>query len=119
MKDLKISLFLDIYGKLLTSTQYDMVDLYYNEDLSLSEIAEHFSISRQGVRDAIKRGETILKDFDEKLLISHKNKIIETSVLKIKTIFLEIERQCNIQGYRKDNILQSIDEIKKELEKIK
>ena len=71
-KDLSISILLDYYGKVLTSTQFDTVDLYYNEDLSLAEIAEHFNISRQGVRDSIKRGECILIDMEEKLQIINK-----------------------------------------------
>lgn len=67
MKDLKISLLLDFYGGILTDKQLDALELYYNEDLSLAEIAQHTKITRQGVRDAIKRGETILLEMEEKL----------------------------------------------------
>lgn len=67
MKDLKISLLLDFYGGILTEKQLDALELYYNEDLSLAEIAQHTKITRQGVRDAIKRGETILLEMEEKL----------------------------------------------------
>ena len=56
-KDLNIALLFDFYGEMLTEKQKDVIDLYYNEDLSLAEIAEHEGISRQGVRDNIKRGE--------------------------------------------------------------
>jgi len=66
-KDYKISYLLDFYGNILTDKQKDAIDLYYNEDLSLAEIAEHQDISRQGVRDAIKRGEETLKEMEEKL----------------------------------------------------
>jgi len=62
-----MSMLLDYYGELLTDKQRELFDLYYNEDLSLSEIAEHVGISRQGVRDAIMRGETILRDIEDKL----------------------------------------------------
>ena len=67
MKDLKISLLLDFYGGILTDKQLDALELYYNEDLSLAEIAQHTKRTRQGVRDAIKRGEAILLEMEEKL----------------------------------------------------
>ena len=67
MKNLKISLLLDFYGAILTEKQRESLELYYNEDLSLAEIAEIAQISRQGVRDNIKRGENILLDMEEKL----------------------------------------------------
>ncbi len=59
-KDLSYGVLLDIYGALLTERQCDLLGLYYNDDLSLSEISENTGISRQGVRDAIKRGEAEL-----------------------------------------------------------
>ena len=52
-KDYRISYLLDYYGNILSETQKDAIDLYYNEDLSLAEIADHIGITRQGVRDAI------------------------------------------------------------------
>lgn len=66
-KDLNVSILMDFYGQLLSERQLDMMDMYYNQDLSLSEIAEEVEISRQGVRDAIKRGEKQLTEFEEKL----------------------------------------------------
>ena len=66
-KNLEISILLDFYGQLLTEKQRDVVDYYYNEDFSLGEIADQLGISRQGVRDAVKRAENILIDFEEKL----------------------------------------------------
>ena len=66
-KDLKFSALLDVYGDMLTEKQRDMLDLYYNSDLSLSEIAQDEGISRQGVRDSIKRGEEALLEMDEKI----------------------------------------------------
>ena len=66
-KDLNIALLFDFYGEMLTEKQRDVIDLYYNEDLSLAEIAEHEKISRQGVRDNIKRGELYLLELEEKL----------------------------------------------------
>lgn len=66
-KDLSIALLLDFYGEMLTDKQREVVSCYYDEDLSLSEIAAHSGISRQGVRDSIKRAEQQLIEFEEKL----------------------------------------------------
>ena len=66
-KDLNISFLLDFYGEMLTEKQREVVEMYYNADLSLAEIAQHCGITRQGVRDAIKRAENQLLDCEEKL----------------------------------------------------
>ena len=66
-KNLEISVLLDFYGEMLTEKQRDVVELYYNEALSLSEIAAHSQITRQGVRDSIKRAEGILLGLEERL----------------------------------------------------
>jgi len=72
-KDLNLSLLLDFYGELLTDKQRDAMEYYYNEDMSLAEISEHLGgITRQGVRDAIKRGEQILLGFEMKLGLAAK-----------------------------------------------
>ena len=64
---LEMSLLFDFYGETLTEKQRELFDLYYNEDLSLSEIAEHAGITRQGVRDSIKRAEHALHEMEDKL----------------------------------------------------
>ncbi len=66
-KDLSIVPLLDIYGGALTDKQRNVMELYYNEDLSLSEIAEHEGITRQGVRDCVKRAEALLLEMEEQL----------------------------------------------------
>ena len=63
----KVSLLLDFYGQMLTKRQFDILDLYYNSDYSLGEIAEELEISRQGVHDSIKRGKAVLFDLEGKL----------------------------------------------------
>ena len=64
---LEMTLLLDYYGELLTQKQKTWFDLYYNQDLSLGEIAEEAGISRQGVHDSLARAEAILLDYEQKL----------------------------------------------------
>ena len=71
-KDLNISYLLDFYGDILPEKKRDVLTLYYNEDFSLSEIAEQIGISRQGVRDIIKKAEEELFFFEEKLGLAKK-----------------------------------------------
>ncbi len=66
MKDLYVSALLDVYGFALSEKQKALTEYYYNDDLSLSEIAENEGITRQGVNDLIKRAVTQLKTFEEK-----------------------------------------------------
>ena len=66
-KNLEVSILLDFYGDVLTDKQQDVIDLYYNQDLSLAEIADEVGISRQGVRDSIKRGEAVLFEMEGRL----------------------------------------------------
>ena len=66
-KNLSISYLLDFYGQMLTEKQLEVTELYYNDDLSLAEIAALSGITRQGVRDAIKRAEAQLLEYEEKL----------------------------------------------------
>lgn len=62
----RMALLFDFYGEMLTERQKEFYDLYYNEDLSLTEIAENYNMSRQGVRDAIVRAEATLEELEEK-----------------------------------------------------
>lgn len=66
-KNIEVSLLFDFYGELLKPSGRKAIDLYYNEDLSLAEIADQTGITRQGVRDSIKRCEQQLFDFEKKL----------------------------------------------------
>ena len=62
----RMTMLYDFYGELLTERQREFFDLYYNEDLSLAEIAENAGISRQGVRDVIVRAEGVMQDVEDK-----------------------------------------------------
>ena len=83
-KNLKVALLLDYYSAMLTDKQRDLIDLYYNEDLSLAEIAEHESITRQGVRDGIKRGEQTLFELEEALGLAEKSEKLMKSAEELE-----------------------------------
>ena len=71
-KNLNIGYLLDFYGEVLSERKRNVLDMYYNEDFSLSEISEEIGISRQGVRDLIKKAEEELCFFETKLGLSKK-----------------------------------------------
>ena len=62
----RMTMLFDFYGDVLTDRQKEFYDLYYNEDLSLGEIAENYGITRQGVRDVIVRAEAVLTELEDK-----------------------------------------------------
>ncbi|MBE6915075.1 MAG: DNA-binding protein [Ruminococcaceae bacterium] len=102
-KSVEMTLLFDLYGELLTAKQQQLFDLYYNEDLSLAEIADLLQISRQGARDGIVRAENLLREFDETLAL--------TSTM---------EQNSQIAALANQIILSSeIDEVKKLAEQIK
>lgn len=109
-KHIEISMLVEIYGKLLTEKQYQVISDYYNEDLSLSEIAENNNISRQGVRDIIKKGESKLFEYEEKLQTMKKTQENE------KTIQLILSQLSKIQDNSSDKKVEKIlNEVQKEL----
>ena len=104
----RMALLYDFYGDMLTDRQKEFYDLYYNEDLSLAEIAENYGITRQGVRDVIVRAEAVLTELENKTgIIRRFHKMqeqfaqMETAVNAIlqrndqKWQDNELELQCN------------------------
>ncbi len=104
-KDLNVSILMDFYGGLLTAKQFDALDMYYNSDLSLAEIAEETGISRQGVRDAIKRGERQLAEFEEKLGLAERFTEMTKSVSEMNVLIDKLNVSEENRG--------TIEEIKK------
>ncbi|HYE80569.1 MAG TPA: putative DNA-binding protein [Clostridia bacterium] len=109
-KIVQIALLFDFYGQLLTEKQIDIVDMYYNNDLSLGEISEQQGISRQGVYDTLKRAEKTLFEYEEKLglverFINQKesmNKIIEM-----------LDGLINEEDFEKQSVKEKLDSIRK------
>ena len=116
-KNLEISTLLDYYGMLLTDKQRETVEYYYDDDLSLGEIAENTGISRQGVRDSIKRSETILLEAEEKLGLIKKSGMLKESLAEIHKNIDTIDEK-NMKVYRSDIIDESIKRILNELKKL-
>lgn len=88
MKNLDMIVLFDFYRNVLTEKQAEAIDLYYNEDLSLAEISENMGITRQGVRDNIKRGENVMLELEESLgLVKRYGNVKKT----VKNIISEIE----------------------------
>lgn len=101
-KNLDISILLDFYGEMLTDKQRDLIDLYYNEDLSLGEIAQLQKITRQGVRDSVKRGEIFLYELEEKLGLFKRYKETQAVFEEIAQLSAEIEQIS--EGYQSQKL---------------
>ena len=90
-KELKFVMLLDCYGELLTEHQRDVMELYYCEDLSLSEIGNPLGITRQAVRALIKRTELILLNYEEKLGFAERLGNMKQCFEKLKETSAEVE----------------------------
>ncbi|NLC68923.1 MAG: YlxM family DNA-binding protein [Clostridiaceae bacterium] len=112
----EIGLLADFYGQLLTRRQYEIIDMYYNNDYSLGEIAEHLGISRQGVYDNLKRGKNLLIGFEKKMGLVEKHLKREYAVKKIMELISELDARDtnsnNREGYRK--IVECLESLKED-----
>ena len=108
--NVKISMLNQIYGKLLTQKQYEIIDDYYNNDLSLSEIAENNNITRQAVRDILKKGEKKLFEYEEKLMFMKRMLNQEKRIEKVLAELTKIQKNDSDQ-----EIAQILESIKREL----
>lgn len=105
-KRFEISLLLDFYGELLTEKQKDIMDLYFNNDLSLSEISEITNTSRQAIHDTIKRCEKVLLVYEEKLKLLDKNYKLKEA---LKNIISELDGlQINIEDQKMNQLIDHI-----------
>ncbi|MFZ5639908.1 MAG: YlxM family DNA-binding protein [Bacillota bacterium] len=82
----RLALLFDFYGQLLTAKQQEIIGLYYEQNLSLGEIAEELGVSRQAVHDIIRRGEKVLESYEQKLglvakFLNERSKLNEASEL--------------------------------------
>ncbi len=108
-KDWNISYLLDFYGEILPERKREMMILYYNEDLSLSEIAEQFSISRQGVRDTIKKTEEELFFWEEKLGLAKRDQRLRSQAQHILSL---LESEQGVSSALSDEIKTLLQDIR-------
>lgn len=103
-KNIEISILSQIYKNVLTEKQFEILSEYYNDDFSLSEIAENYNITRQAVRDNIKSGETKLYDLENKLGLMKKMQKQEELVNGIisKLNSLNIQDKKTLESIKKD-----------------
>ena len=109
-KKVEVSMLCQLYGKLLTKKQYEFIDDYYNNDLSLSEIAENNEITRQAVRDIIKKGEKKLFEYEEKLEFMKRTLNQEKRIEKALFELTKIQK-----NYSDKQVAIVLESIKKEL----
>ena len=111
----RMTMLFDFYGEVLTPRQKEFFDLYYNEDLSLAEIAENYGISRQGVRDVIVRAEAIMTDLEDKTGLMKQMQQQVQAILdaaeKIQTV--------NYRQYDNPELVRLADEITRSAQALK
>ena len=99
----RMTMLFDFYGELLTERQREFFDLYYNEDLSLAEIAENSGISRQGVRDVIVRAEAAMQEVEDKTGLIRRYAQMQSRIAAIETAVTEL-RTINYRQYEDPRI---------------
>ena len=106
----KYCILFDIYGKLLTDKQYEILDDYYNNDFSLSEIAENNDITRQAVKDVINKATEKLLEYEEKLMFMDKT-LKQEKIIQEVIDSLDKQKNCQISE-------QTVDKLSNKLKKI-
>ena len=101
-KNLEITVLMDFYGDMLTAKQREFLDLYYNEDLSLAEIAANVGITRQGVRAAIKRAECQLFEMEERLKLVSRFKEVQKGLEEIMDCATRISAENRNSGLSRE-----------------
>jgi len=114
----RMALLYDFYGDLLTDRQREFYDLYYNEDLSLAEIAENYGITRQGVRDVIVRAEGIMTEMEDKTGIIKRFRVMQGKLDQISGYVSDIRTLNEDRRYLDagiDALCVQIEDVVKEL----
>ena len=109
-KNVKVSMLCEVYGNLLTKKQLSILQDYYDKDLSLSEIAQNQEITRQAVRDIVKKGENKLFELEEKLGIMKKTFKQEEKIAIILSELTKIQKRSTDK-----QVAEILTHVKKEL----
>ena len=97
----EISALYNVYGNMLTAKQRDIVEMFYNLDMSLAEIAESYNITRQAVRDVLVRAGETLKKAEEELHVYR-------DVCELSEILADVKSSGSIE--RLDKIITTLEE---------
>ena len=112
-KNMRVPLLLDTYGVLLTERKREILDYYYNDDYSLSEISELTGISRQGVRDSIKKSEEEIYGYESRLKIVEKyEKIAGLCERTVSAVLPLAQQQDSAVSVQAGEILSLLERIK-------
>ena len=114
----RMALLYDFYGDILTERQKEFYDLYYNEDLSLGEIAENYNITRQGVRDVIVRAEATLTELEDKTGIIRRFHLMQDQLKEVLADVEAIARRNDAVG-QDEEIEALTTRVKAVLDKLK
>lgn len=114
----KASLLYDFYGSLLPKRQLEVMELYYEENLSLSEIAKEFSISRQAVHDALRHAKSALEDYEKKLGLIAKFQTGKDAIDKIDKMIDSLIDDIRDQHIDGKIIVLKLEEVKDIIDKM-
>lgn len=114
MIDMQISLLYDFYGQFLTKKQREVMHLYFENDYSLSEIAENLNVSRQAIHDTIKKSKKALTEYENRLGLAEKFAAKDLALVRIAEIAEELQKRITGEEEKR----QSDEEILKKLEEI-
>lgn len=94
----RMAMLFDFYGDILTPRQREFYDLYYNEDLSLAEIAENYGITRQGVRDVIVRAEAAMTELEDKTGIIRRFHKMQEQLAELEDLLGQVQALSERRG---------------------
>ncbi len=110
-KDMSIPYLADLYGQVLSDRKRELLDYYYNEDYSLAEIAEITGISRQGIRESVKKSEAELRALEDSLHLAHRTHAFEEKRQEIQNKLLTLSEKPEAVPVKEalQQILKAID----------
>lgn len=105
----RMAMLFDFYGKLLTEKQREMLSLYYEQDLSLGEIAEEHKVSRQAIHDVLKRSERILEEYEENLGLLKKYTMERDKLSAILSLVEDLKEDCELKSEIKKRLYEILE----------
>lgn len=110
----RMAMLYDFYGQLLTKKQQTMMEMFYSDDLSLSEIAQEAGISRQAVYDLLKRTEKILEGYEAKLRLVDKFQLQSRKITEIGELVSQAKKRNDLSALNEiSEIIQEINELER------